>query len=107
MVMAAPLAIHQHVQGQLDATLEFLKRTRWEMRSLRFVRVWTDHLRIYDVNHDIFEVIGVGYPDADIVPILQAINTAFDPTKVHEALAKEYKEYDTGRRHCWAEDRVM
>jgi hypothetical protein len=105
--MSAPLAIHDHVQGGLDATLEFLKRTRSEMRSLRFVRVWRDHLQIYDVNHDIFEVRGVGYPDAEIVPILQAINTAFDPTKVHDAFDKDYKEYDTGRRHCWAEDRVM
>ena len=105
--MSAPLAIHDYVQGGLDATLEFLKRTRWEMRSLRFVRVWQDHVQIYDVNHDIFEVRGVGYPDADIVPILQAINTAFDPTKIHDAFEKEYKEYDTGRRHCWAEDRVM
>ena len=32
---------------------------------------------------------------------------AFDPQKVHEPTALEYKEYDTGRRHPWAEDRVM
>lgn len=105
--MTLPLASHDHIPGGLDATLEFLKRTRWEMRALRFVRVWADHVHMFDVNHDIFEVRGVGYPDSDIVPILQAINTAFDPTKVHDPIAKEYKEFDTGRRHCWAEDRVM
>ena len=54
------------------------------MRSLRSSRVSRDYLQIFDVNHDIFEVRGVGYPDAEIVPILQAINTAFDPTKVHD-----------------------
>jgi len=105
--MAKPLATHQHVAGNLNATLEFLKRTRSEMRSLRFVRVWTDHFHIYDVNHDIFEVRGVGYPDPDIIPILRAINTAFDPARIHEPTTLEYKEFDTGRRHCWAEDRVM
>jgi hypothetical protein len=35
------------------------------------------------------------------------INTAFDPAKIHEPTTLEYKEFDTGRRHCWAEDRVM
>ena len=50
---------------------------------------------------------GIGYSQADIVPLLRMINTAFDPTKIHEPTTQEYKEFDTGRRHCWAEDRVM
>jgi hypothetical protein len=103
--MSEPLATHEH--SDLDLTLEFLKRTRWELRSLRKVHVYRGRVHILDVNGDSFEVRGVGYPDADIVPILQAINTAFDPTKVHELTAGEYKEYFTGRRHAWAEDRVM
>jgi hypothetical protein len=105
--MTEPLAIHDFVTGELDLALEFLKRTRWELRALRKVHVWKDRLRILDVNGDCFEVRGVGYPDADVIPILQAINTAFDPNKIHETTASEYKEYFTGRRHAWAEDRVM
>jgi hypothetical protein len=38
---------------------------------------------------------------------LRSINTAFDPQKIHEPTTQEYKEFDTGRRHPWAEDRVM
>jgi hypothetical protein len=105
--MSAPLATHDYAPGGLGAALEFLKRTRAELRSLRRVRVWKDRLQIIDVNKDYFEVRGVGYADADIVPLLRQVNTAFDPQKLHEPTGLDYKEYDTGRRHPWAEDRVM
>jgi hypothetical protein len=105
--MTKPKAIHDFVPGGLEAALEFLKRTRWELRTLRRVRLWKDRLQIIDVNKDCFEIRGVGYPDADIVPLLRAVNTAFNPQTIHEPMAGEYKELDTGRRHPWAEDRVM
>jgi len=105
--MTVPIATHDFTQGGLNAALEFLKRTRSELRSLRKVRVWKDHVHIIDVNKDYFEVRGIGYESADIVPLLRNINTAFDPQKIQEQTALEYKEFDTGRRHPWAEDRVM
>lgn len=105
--MAEPLARHDYTQGGLTAALEFLKRTRSELRTLRKVRVWKDRFHIIDVNKDCFEVRGIGYGDADIVPLLRNLNTAFDPQKIHEPTTLEYKEFDTGRRHPWAEDRVM
>jgi hypothetical protein len=105
--MSTVVATFDYTPGGLDAAQEFLKRTRAELRNLRKVRVWTDHLHVLDVNKDCFEIRGLGYGDADIVPILKMINTAFDPTKIHEPTTQEYKEFDTGRRHCWAEDRVM
>jgi hypothetical protein len=105
--MTAPLATHDFTPGGVEAALEFLKRTRAELRTLRKVRVWTDKLHVIDVNKDCFEVRGVGYPDADIVPLLRMVNTAFNPETVHNPVAAEYKEFDTGRRHPWAEDRVM
>ncbi len=105
--MSAPIATHDYTQGGLSSALEFLKRMRSELRTLRKVRVWKDHIHIIDVNKDYFEVRGIGYGDADIVPLLRNINTAFDPRKIQEATALEFKEFDTGRRHPWAEDRVM
>ena len=105
--MTEPLAVHEFTPGGLALALEFLKRTRWELLSLRFARVWKDRLQIIDVNGDCFEVRGVGYPDADIVPLLRSINTAFDPATIHDSTDQEYKEFATGRRHPWAEDRVM
>jgi hypothetical protein len=103
--MATPIATHDFVT--LDAACEFLKRTRAELRNLRHVRIWKDKLHVIDVNKDCFEVRGIGYGDPDIIPLLKMINTAFDPAKIHEPTTLEYKEFDTGRRHCWAEDRVM
>ncbi len=101
------LATYQHAPGGVEAALEFLKRTRSELRTLRKVRVWKDHLHIIDINKDYFELQGVGYLDPDIVPILRKLNTAFNPKTIHEPVALDFKEFDTGRRHPWAEDRVM
>jgi len=105
--MSAPKATHDYTSGGLDAAVEFVKRTRAELRTLRKVRVWTDKLQIIDVNKDYFEVRGLGYADADVVPVLKQINTAFNPDTIHNPVDLEYKEFDTGRRHPWAEDRVM
>jgi hypothetical protein len=105
--MTAPLATHDFTPGGLDAALAFLKRTRSELRTLRKVRVWKDKIYIIDVNKDYFEIRGIGYGDADMVPLLRNLNTAFDPQTIHEPTHLDYKEFDTGRRHPWAEDRVM
>jgi hypothetical protein len=105
--MSAPKASHDYTPGGVDAAVEFVKRTRAELRTLRKVRVWTDKLHIIDVNKDYFEVRGLGYPDADVVPVLKQLNTAFNPDTIHNPVDLEYKEFDTGRRHPWAEDRVM
>jgi hypothetical protein len=105
--MSAPLATHDFAPCGLNAALEFLKRTRAELRTLRFVRIWKDRLQVYDVNKDYFELRGIGYLDPDIVPLLKNINTAFNPDTIHTSIDGEFKEFNTGRRHPWAEDRVM
>lgn len=103
--MTEPRAIHDYVT--LDAAVEFMKRTRWELRDLRKVHVYRDKLRVIDINKDFFEIRGIGYPDADILPLLKMINTAFNPQTIHQPLDADYKEFDTGRRYTWAHDRVM
>jgi hypothetical protein len=105
--MSEPKATHDYTAGGVDAAVEFLKRTRWELRNLRMVRVWKDRLQVFDVNGDSFEVRGIGYPDPNIIPLLRLVNTAFNPQTIHEPIDLEFKEFKTGRRHPWAEDRVM
>lgn len=102
-----PLATFHYEAGNLADILEFLKRTRDELRMMRKVQVWTDRLRVFDVNGDCFEVTGIGYADGDIRPILDAVLTSYNPDSIHNAFAGEYKEFKTGKRHPWAEDRVM
>jgi hypothetical protein len=102
-----PVAVHQYEAGELSSALEFLKRTRSELRQLRFVRVWTDRFAIYDVNQDRFEILSLGYEHQDIVPVLDAVNTAFKRETIHEPTSSEYKQFKTGRRYPWAYDRVM
>lgn len=103
--MSTPRATHDFTT--LDAALEFLKRTRNELRQLRKVRVFQSKLHVIDVNKDYFEITGVGYAAADVVALLRNLNTNFNPQTIHEPTTQEYKEFDAGRRHCWAEDRVM
>jgi hypothetical protein len=105
--MIQPRAVHDYTADGLTAALEFLKRTRSELRQLRKVRVWKDKFHVIDVNKDYFEIRGVGFENPAIVPLLQNINTAFNPKTIHKPTDAEYKELDTGRRHPWAEDRVM
>jgi hypothetical protein len=102
-----PLATHRHENGQLDHTLAFLKRIRSELRETRRVQVADAWLRIFDVNGDCFEVTGIGYGDADIVPVLNALNTVYRPDSIHQPIDRPYKEFKTGKRRPWAEDRVM
>lgn len=103
----APRATFECDLAKLDEVLEFLKRTRNELSTLRMVRVWTDRLHVIDVNGDYFEVRGIGYPDRRIRPILDAVHTVYKPDTLHNAFARPFKEFKTGKRRPWAEDRVM
>ena len=107
MTDETPLAVYEFELGCTNEALEFLKRTRNELRVLRKVRVWVDRFRIYDVNGDCFEVQGIGYPDDDIKPLLDAVHTAYKPESIHQPFSGHYKEFKTGKRRPWAEDRVM
>ena len=104
--MSTPLATHDYT-GELSAADQFVRRTRWDLRELWMVRVYADRYQIIDVNKDYFEIRGIGYPDADIVPLLRGVNAAFDPATIHAPTEAEYKEFLTGRRFPWAHDRVM
>ena len=101
------VAEHRWEPERLQDVLEFLKRTRSELRMLRKVRVSREWVRIFDINGDWFEVSGVGYADADVIPILVAVNTPFNRDTIHEPTNAEYKEFITSRRYPWAADRVM
>ncbi|HVX12482.1 MAG TPA: hypothetical protein VHC22_14980 [Pirellulales bacterium] len=102
-----PRAAFDFMQGRLAETLDFLKRTRSELRSLRMVRVWVDRLQVFDVNHDYFEVRGVGYRNAEIVSLLEMVNANFNPEEIHTPVAAPFKEFLTGRRYPWAHDRIL
>ncbi len=101
-----PLATHDYA-GDLAATDRFVRSARWGLRELWMVRAWADRLHVIDVNKDCYEVRGLGYPDADVVPLLRLVNAAFDPATIHDPTPAEYKEFLTGRRFPWAADRAM
>lgn len=107
MTDPTPLATHEFESADVDAALLFLKRIRAELRTIRRVRLWTDRFRVYDVNGDCFEIQGIGYPDANIVTILDAVNTVYKPESIHTPTDDDFKEFKTGRRYPWAADRVM
>lgn len=101
------VACHVHQAEQVQQTLDFLKRTRSELRMLRKVRVYRNRVQVVDVNGDWFEVRGLGYPDLDVEPVLRAVNAAFNRDTIHSDVSDEFKELNAGRRYPWAADRVM
>ena len=101
------LASHEYQSGQVQAVLEFLKRTRSELRMLRKVRVFRDRLQVIDINGDYFEIQGLGYADSDVVLVLDNVNTAYKRELIHKETDDDFKEFKTGRRYTWAKDRVM
>jgi hypothetical protein len=103
----APVAIHEHRAGELDATLDFLKAMRYKLRELRLARVGKNWVRAIDVNGDFVEIPGLGYVDADVIAVLNALNAVFNKDSIHTPITRPYKEFKTGKRRCWAEDRVM
>ncbi len=106
-VTGTVLATHAHQPGGLDQTLAFLRRTRSELRLLRWAFAWKDRVQICDVNRDIFEIVGLGHADPDIIPVFKEVNAAYDPSTIHQPTEAEHKVFNLGRRHPWAEDRVM
>lgn len=107
MAKNSPLSSHQYAPGALDAALDYLKQTRYELRALRKVRVFRDRVQFFDVNGDCCEVRGLGYPDDDVCPVLDSLNAAYKRETIHVPMHEEYKEFSTGRRYTWAADRVM
>lgn len=107
VVTGRSIAETRYENGRVADVLEFLKRTRSELRVLRKVRVYRDRVLVIDVNGDWFEVTSLGYPDPDVVPVLKAVNTNFNKDTIHKPTEDEYKEFLTGRRYAWAADRVM
>lgn len=107
MSQSAAIATCRYSPGKLHDVLEFLKRARAELMELRKVRVWRTRVEIYDVNGDRFDVLDIGYPEPDIVELLQSIGTSFKPDFIHQPIERDYKEFKTGRRFPWAEDRIL
>ena len=71
------------------------------------MRLWKDRLQVIDINKDSFEIRGIGYSDADVVPLLEMVNTNFKPETIHTPIDSPFKEFLTGRRYPWAHDRVL
>jgi hypothetical protein len=107
MPQSEPLAQQDYQSGTLTDAIEFLKRTHSELRELRKVRIWLDRIQVFDINGDYFEIVGVGYPDRSAIALLEAVNAAFNPETIHAPIESRFKEFKTGRRRAWAEDRVM
>jgi len=54
-----------------------------------------------DINKDLSRWRGVGYRDADIIPLSNTLNTAFNPETIHVPIDADYKEFGAGRRYTW------
>jgi hypothetical protein len=93
--------------GELDAVHDFIRQMRYRFPTQRMVRVWPDRIEVFDVNCDAYEIRGLGYSHADVVSVLDAVNAVYRKDVIHEPISLPYKEFKTGKRYTWANDRVM
>ena len=49
--MAEPKATHDFSSDDLTAALDFLRRIRDELSTVRMVRVWPERLQVLDANY--------------------------------------------------------
>ena len=103
----APLAVHDYARAAWTPPWTFLKRTRAELRLLRMVRLGKDLLHVYDVNKDFVRGPRHRLPRRRRGAALAERQHGLQPRDDPRPTDAEYKEFDTGRRHPWAEDRVM
>ncbi|REJ89389.1 MAG: hypothetical protein DWQ34_06625 [Planctomycetota bacterium] len=96
-----------YTPGKIDEVHAFIRQMRYRFRTQRMVRVWTDRVEVFDVNADAYEIRGLGYPAEEIVQVLDALNAVYRKEAIHEPTENPYKEFKTGRRYTWANDRVM
>ena len=93
--------------GEIAAVHEFIRQMRYRFPTQRMVRVWPDRVEVFDVNSDAYEIRGLGYPHAEVVEVLDAVNAVYRKDVIHEPTPLPYKEFKTGKRYTWANDRVM
>lgn len=96
-----------YTPGMIDEVHAFIRQMRYRFRTQRMVRVWTDRVEVFDVNADAYEIRGLGYSQEDVVPVLDALNAVYRKDSIHEPTDRPYKEFKTGRRYTWANDRAM
>ena len=74
-----------------------------ELQGYNVERAQQQAAEIYDITTQVLQIAS----DEEITTLLDAVNTAYKRDRIHMETTDEYKEFKTGRRYCWAQDRVM
>jgi hypothetical protein len=71
------------------------------------VRVERGRTTIIDINRDEFVVEGLGYGDANLIPLLRDLGAAFDPQELHRVSPDDptAREFPLSRAWAWGAER--
>jgi hypothetical protein len=101
-----PVAVYTGSLDDTPALIQFFRREKDRLRSLRKLVISPERTVLWDVNRDRLEFPGLTYGAPALEALLRELGVVFQPQAVRDPAAR-VTEFDLSVRHPWGEDRVM
>jgi hypothetical protein len=98
---------YRYDPGDPDVIRKILLAQRRGFNTANRARVERGRTSILDINGDAFVIEGLGYGDANLVPLLQSLGAAFNPQELRRLGPDESvtREYPLSRAWAWGAER--
>ena len=104
---ADAVRVYRYRADEPDVIRRMLRAQRKGFNTANRVRVEARQTVIIDINKDEFVVEGLGFGDANLFPLLQALGAAFDPQELKQMGAlSPPREFGLSRVWAWGAERT-
>src|SRR4051812_19972065 len=94
--------VYRYRADEPDAVRQILRAQRRSYNTANRVRVEAGRTIIIDINKDEFTIEGLGFGDANLVPLLGALGASCDPKEVERMnRASPSREFSLSRVWAW------
>ena len=101
------MKVYRYDRAEADVVRKILRAQRKGFNTANRVRVEGARTVIIDINKDEFVVEGLGFGDANLFPLLQALGAAFDPQELKQMGAlSPPREFGLSRVWAWGAERT-
>ena len=103
----AAITVYRYTPAEPDAVRQILKAQRRGFNTANRVRIERDRTVIIDINKDEFTIQGLGFGDANLLPLLGALGAACDPQEIHRLDGSSPpREFSLSRAWAWGAERT-
>jgi hypothetical protein len=101
------IRVYRYRADEPDAIRRVLQAQRRGFNTANRVRVEADRTIIIDINKDEFTIEGLGFGDANLLPMLAALGAACDPKEVQRLdKTSRPREFSLSRAWAWGAERT-